>query len=156
MKLFVGIDVSSESLDVCYLESNQKVLNQMTVDNSLVGAKLIQSNILLYADNRKYEQIIIGLESTSVYSFHPATFLHQDEALRALNVTVSVINPSKIHRFKKMFEEDKTDRVDAYRIADFLRLEIHQTSLIKEEQYMALQRLTRSRYQLVTQLTECK
>ena len=156
MKLLVGIDVSSETLDVCYLQSDQKILNQMTVDNSLVGASLIQSNILTYTAHQKYEQIIIGLESTSVYSFHPATFLHQDEALQALNVTVSVINPTKIHRFKKMFDEDKTDRVDAYRIADFLRLDIHQNSLIKEEQYLALQRLTRSRYQLVTQLTECK
>lgn len=156
MKLFVGIDVSSESLDVCYLHSDQKVLSQMTVDNSLIGAKLIQSNILMYAANEKYEHIIIGLESTSVYSFHPATFLHQDEALNLLNVTVSVINPTKIHRFKKMFDEDKTDQVDAYRIADFLRLEIHQNSLIKEEQYLALQRLTRSRFQLVTQMTECK
>jgi len=55
-----------------------------------------------------------------------------------------------------MFDENKTDRLDAYRIADFLRLDIHQNSLIKEEQYLALQRLTRSRYQLVTQLTECK
>lgn len=156
MKLFVGIDVSSETLDICYLQSDQKILNQMTVDNSLVGASLIQSNILTYTAHQEYEQIIIGLESTSVYSFHPATFLHQDEALQALNVTVSVINPTKIHRFKKMFDEDKTDRADAYRIADFLRLDIHQNSLIKEEQYLALQRLTRSRYQLVTQLTECK
>src|SRR5699024_7707955 len=122
MKLFVGIDVSSESLDVCYLASNQKVLNQMTVDNSLVGAKLIQSSILLYVDNQNYAKCMIGVESTSVYSFHPATFLHQDEALQALNLTVSVINPSKIRRLKKMFDEDKTDRVDAYRIADFLRL----------------------------------
>lgn len=156
MKLFVGIDVSSKTLDVCYLQSDQKVLNQMTVDNSLIGAQMIQSNILLYAKQAGYEAIMIGLESTSVYSFHPATFLHEDEALKALNVTVSVINPTKIHRFKRMFDEDKTDRVDAYRIADFLRLDIHQNSLIKEEQYIALQRLTRSRYQLVTQLTECK
>ncbi|MFP3470908.1 transposase, partial [Micrococcus sp. SIMBA_144] len=124
--LFVGIDVSSKTLDVCYLQSDQKVLNQMTVDNSLIGAQMIQSNILLYAKQAGYEAIMIGLESTSVYSFHPATFLHEDEALKALNVTVSVINPTKIHRFKRMFDEDKTDRVDAYRIADFLRLDIHQ------------------------------
>src|SRR5699024_6514387 len=114
------------------------------------------SNILLYADNPKYEQNIIGFEPTSVYSYHPATFLHQEDALRPLHVTISVMNPSKIHPFKKMREEDKTDRVDAYRIPDFVRLEMHQTRLSKEQQYMALQRLTRSRYQLVTQLTECK
>jgi len=59
-------------------------------------------------------------------------------------------------RFKGLFEEDKTDRIDARRIADFLRLGLHGNSVIKEEEYVALQRLTRSRYQLIEQMTECK
>jgi transposase len=156
MKLFVGIDVSATSLDVCYLQSNKTVLNQMTVDNSLLGAQLIRSNILQYAAHVDYDAVIIGMEATSVYSFHPSTFLYQDDALQQMNCAVYVINPTKIHRYKGMFDEDKTDHIDAYRIADYLRMDIHPNSLIKEEQYLALQRLTRSRYQLVTQMTECK
>lgn len=66
------------------------------------------------------------------------------------------MNPKAIHRFKGLFDEDKTDQIDAYRIADFLRFDRFNVSLLKEEQYMALQRLTRSRYQLICQLTEMK
>ena len=55
-----------------------------------------------------------------------------------------------------MFDEDKTDRIDAFRIADFLRIDRYNKSLLKEEKDVALQRLTRSRYQVVQQLTECK
>lgn len=66
------------------------------------------------------------------------------------------MNPNAIHRFKGLFDEDKTDRIDAYRIADFLRFDRFNVSLLKEEQYVALQRLTRSRYQLICQLTEMK
>ncbi|WP_232482570.1 IS110 family transposase [Bacillus thuringiensis] len=46
--------------------------------------------------------------------------------------------------------------MDAFRIADFLRIGRYNKFLIKEEKYVALQRLTRSRYQLVHQQTECK
>ncbi len=69
---------------------------------------------------------------------------------------VVVQNPKSIHRYKGLFEEDKTDRIDAFRIADFLRIERFNKTVLKEERYIALQRLTRSRYQLVHQLTECK
>ncbi|BDP96941.1 hypothetical protein EfmGK961_07570 [Enterococcus faecium] len=55
-----------------------------------------------------------------------------------------------------MFDENKTDRNDALRIADFLRIQRFTTSPIKEEKYMALQRLTRTRYQLIKQLIRTK
>lgn len=41
MKLLVGIDVSKASLDVCFLQSDLKILNQMTVENSIIGGQLI-------------------------------------------------------------------------------------------------------------------
>ncbi|MGQ0419165.1 IS110 family transposase [Bacillus sp. HC-Mk] len=44
-------------------------------------------------------------------------------------------------------------KIDAFRIADFLRIGRYNKFLIKEEKYVALQRLTRSRYQLVHQQT---
>lgn len=128
MKLFVGIDVSSEKLDVCFLDSKKQVLNETSLGNSAVGANIIKDSILLYHKQNHYDEITVGLESTSVYSFHPAMFLHEDKELKALNIIVSVINPKKIHRFKSMFDEDKTDRLDAFRIADFLRIDVHQTT----------------------------
>jgi len=96
------------------------------------------------------------MESTSMYSFHPAMFFNQDKELKALNTVVTIENPFRINQFSRMFDEDKTDRNDAFRIADFLRIQWFITSPIKEEKYMALQRLTRTRYQLVKQLVRIK
>ena len=156
MKLFVGIDVSSLTLDVCFLDSDDQILKQCSLPNDLHGASSIKELILEYHQNVSYESILVGMESTSVYSFHPAAFLNEDPDLKELDVKVVVQNPKAIARFKGLFDEDKTDKVDAYRIADFLRFDRFNLSLVKEEKYLALQRLTRSRYQLIQQMTQCK
>lgn len=156
MKLFVGIDVSSKKLDVCFLDSEDTRLKEETLSNDISGANQIKEIILAYNRQYHYEKIIVGMESTSVYSFHPSTLLANDADLQRIGVEVVVQNPKAIHRFKGLFEEDKTDRIDAFRIADFLRFGRYNKSLIKEEKYVALQRLTRSRYQIIQQLTESK
>jgi transposase len=124
--------------------------------NDINGASKIKELIMKFSGIIKYDAIKVGMESTSVYSFHPATFLAEDIDLKELGIEVVVQNPKAIARFKGLFEEDKTDKIDARRIADFLRLDLHGNSVIKEEKYVALQRLTRSRYQLIEQMTECK
>ncbi|NLJ75532.1 MAG: IS110 family transposase [Firmicutes bacterium] len=156
MKLFVGIDVSSKKLDVCFMDSEDQVLHETTLPNDINGASEIKEIVLKLNEIMQYDVIKVGMESTSVYSFHPATFLAEDAELKELGIEVIVQNPKAIARFKGLFEEDKTDTIDARRIADFLRLGLHGTTVIKEEKYVALQRLTRSRLQLVEQMTECK
>lgn len=156
MKLYVGIDVSSEKLDVCFLDSEANILKECVLPNNLNGAAILKADILHFAQKTAYTRVIAGMESTSVYSFHPSTFLALDPELKAIGLEVVVMNPKSIHRFKGIFEEDKTDVIDAFRIADFLRFERFNTSLLKEEKYLSLQRLTRSRYQLMQQMTECK
>lgn len=156
MKLFVGIDVSSKRLDVCFLDSEDARLKEVALDNNLNGANQIKAIILNFNNTYHYEQILIGMESTSVYSFHPATLLNNDEDLQRIGAQIVVQNPKAIHRFKGLFDEDKTDQIDAFRIADFLRFGRFNKTVIREEKYVALQRLTRSRYQVIQQLTECK
>ncbi|BDP94411.1 hypothetical protein EfmGK941_14160 [Enterococcus faecium] len=151
MKLFVGIDVSSEKLDVCFLtDDNQlSILSEISVANDIEGASFIRETILEFNDSYHFDQIVIGMESTSMYSFHPSMFFHEDEKLKKLNTLVTIENPFRVKQFSRMFDENKTDRNDALRIADFLRIQRFTTSPIKEEKYMALQRLTRTRYQLI-------
>ncbi|WP_137657617.1 IS110 family transposase, partial [Listeria newyorkensis] len=154
----VGIDVSSEKLDTCFLTDDDSltVLAEMSLGNDVVGATTIKEKILVCHEAWHFTQIVIGMESTSMYSFHPAMFFNEDEALRALPTVVTVENPFRIKQFSRMFDEDKTDKNDALRIADFLRIQRFTTSPIKEEKYMALQRLTRARYQMIGQLVEAK
>ena len=97
------------------------------------------------------------MESTSIYSYHPATYLELDEDLKALGVVRVVIqNPLAINRYARVFDKDKTDTIDARLIAEFLSMERFNVSIIRQEKFVALQRLTRSRKQLVSQLVEFK
>src|SRR5690242_2012804 len=104
MKLFVGIDVSSEKLDVCFLDSQDTTLKEIILSNDINGAKAIQQDVLQFHETFSYEKIVIGMESTSIYSFHPATFLHEDQALKSLGIVEVVVqNPTAIHRYKNVF-----------------------------------------------------
>ncbi|OTN82333.1 transposase [Enterococcus faecium] len=158
MKLFVGIDVSSEKLDICFLTDDDQlsILSEISVANDIEGASLTREMILKFNENYQFDRIVIGMESTSMYNFHPSMFFHGDEKLKKLNTFVTIENPFRVKQFSRMFDEDKTDRNDALRIADFLRIQWFTTSPIKEEKYMALQRLTRTRYQLIKELTRTK
>ncbi|WP_373365590.1 IS110 family transposase [Bacillus thuringiensis] len=49
---------------------------------------------------------------------------------------------------------DKTDAIDTFIIVDYVRFGRHTMSIVKEEQYMTLQQLPRSHYQLIHALTK--
>lgn len=158
MKLFVGIDVSSKDLQVVALDSedqNKRLINDSFV-NDLYGASELKKQILDLAQNKHYDQIIIGMEATSIYSFHPAYFFQNDEDLQKLNVETDVINPKETSRFHKVFEESKTDPLDAYYIALYLSFGHYRVSIARQDNYLALERLTRTRYELVQELTRTK
>jgi transposase len=64
------------------------------------------------------------------------------------------LNPKQVSRFKKSYSElPKTDDVDAFVIADSLRFgRIGQKGTVMEDKYVALQKLTRSRYRVAKDL----
>ncbi|ANK63834.1 transposase [Loigolactobacillus backii] len=154
MNLNVGIDVSKLKLDYCGMDSNKQVCFQGEVTNTPKGAGHIRDEIL--KRSQQADQIIIGMEATSVYNFHPTLFFEQDDRLNQLNVTVVTLNPKVTHRYSKLFDDDKTDTVDAFHIADFLRIGRYQVPVTRDEKHIALQRLTRERYHLVHQINDCK
>lgn len=81
-------------------------------------------------------------------------FLHENESLRQRKAKVFAINPKLIHKFRETYVDlDKTDRIDAWIIADRLCFGRMATTIIMKEQYLALQRLTRMRFHLVHNLT---
>lgn len=113
MKLFVGIDVSSEKLDGCFLTDDDQlsILTENSVANDIKGASLTRELILEFNENYHFDQIVIGMESTSMYSFHPSMFFHEDTELKKLNTLVTIENPFRVKQFSRMFDEDKTDRM---------------------------------------------
>lgn len=86
MKLFIGIDVSSKDLQVAITDSEnyQKPLLNQSFSNDLIGANEVKKIILQLAKQNSYDKVIIGMEATSIYSFHPAYFFANDEDLQKL------------------------------------------------------------------------
>lgn len=157
MKLFVGIDVSSKKLDACLMNQDGEVWHTCTVENNVIGASFLRDQILHLVQKKSINAIEIGMEATSVYSWHPAMFFHQDSQLQELQTKVYTINPKLIHNFRKAYEDlDKTDYQDAWIIADRLRFGRLKVSAVLNEQYIALQRLTRMRFHLIQNLTREK
>ncbi|WP_148095635.1 IS110 family transposase, partial [Ligilactobacillus salitolerans] len=126
------------------------------VSNDLNGASEIKRKILELNEAYQFEQTVIGMESTSVYSFHPAFFFKNDAELNALNVDAVLLNPRATKRYKDVFEDSKSDTIDAFYIADFLRIGRYTTGIVRQEEYLALQRLTRSRFEVIQSLTRSK
>ncbi|MEM1506573.1 IS110 family transposase, partial [Domibacillus sp. 8LH] len=78
-------------------------LRSFTVSNDLPGATKLRDAIIECAAGRDIYTLRIGLESTSVYSFHPSMFLHNDASLKSLGTEVFVMNPKQIANFKKSY-----------------------------------------------------
>src|SRR5690606_23293164 len=144
-------------LGVCFLNGEGDQISSFTVSNDLPGATKLRDEILEAVKDQNVNTLRIGLEATSVYSFHPSMFLHNDESIQALGGQVLVMNPKQIANFKKSYSDmDMTDEIDAFVIADYLRFGRLPMSIVKEEEYVALQRLTRASYQIVRQITKQK
>lgn len=157
MNLNVGIDVSKAKLDYCGMDSAKKIVFQDEVTNTPDGAGQIEKSILAWANHQDDSlKIVIGMEATSVYNIHPTLYFEQSSALSALNATVVTLNPKMTHRYSQLFDDDKTDTIDAFHIADFLRIGRYQVPVTRDEKYIALQRLTRERYHIVKQITDGK
>lgn len=157
MNLFVGIDVSSKDMKACLMNQAGETLQAFTVDNNLQGASYLRDQMVSCYDQGSFQTIQIGLEATSVYSWHPAMFFHEDQMLRDRNAKVYTMNPKLIRKFKDAYPDlDKNDHVDAWLIADRIRFGRLPLTIVMQEQYVALQRLTRMRYHLVHNLTREK
>jgi len=159
MKLFVGLDVSKTKLDVCFLsrdDDHNTVLYQTTVGNSDAGASHIKQFILQFHKELSFDKIVVGMEATGLYSTLPSLYFSQDPDLQLINVQTVVENPRVIHRFSKVWTDEKNDRLDAQLIAEFLSTGKYNAALQRNDEYVALQHLTRTRYQLIQQMTEAQ
>ena len=155
--LFVGIDVSSKHNVVCCLtrDEEKRPLSRFTITNNRPGIHELQDRITQLVKKHGFEEILFGLEHTGCYSTHAAMYLHHHLDFGIRHKNVYVFNPSLIKEFKKSnyLDAPKNDRVDAWFIAAKLRAGHLPTPFTWNEQLMALQRLTRSRFHLMRDLT---
>ena len=76
MKLFVGLDVSSEKLDCCFLSDDDQlsILFEASLANDINGATEIKEKILELNQEWDFSQIIIGMGS-SAPGYHRVNYL---------------------------------------------------------------------------------
>lgn len=156
--LYIGIDVSLDTNQVCAMNFNQDVYFNQSFKNSFDDAKSMTARILDTLHKNHLSHVLITMESTSLYFFHIANQLSMDEELKQFDCTVYCVNPKSIANYKKSFNEmTKTDPKDAWLIADFARVGRCKTlSQWRGAAYVALQRLTRYRYHLSQNLSKEK
>lgn len=152
--LFVGIDVSSNSCEIAFVDSEGKQLGRsFSVTNDLDGACKIGEMICVSAQAQEVSDVRIGLESTSVYGWHLRDFLFDLDSLKKYSTLVYEINPSMVASFKKSFpHKPKTDSLDAFAIAQRVRFGGLRPYSKTQMTTAPLQQLTRLRLHLVQTL----
>ena len=155
--LFVGIDVSKHTGEVLAMVQDGEEAASFSVSNDLPGGKALTGHIAQLATSLHVDHLVFGIEATGIYGWHLALFLRQAPALAPFQVVVYTFNPKVVKGFREAYPElPKTDRVDAWIIADRLRFGRLPAPSVIDERYEALRRLTRARFHLVQDLVRAK
>lgn len=155
--LLVGIDVSSCDNKVRFLDSLGNSISKFSVPNNQHGARALSSKIVSAMTLNRFNSLVIGLESTSVYGEPLVYFLKQDPDVGSFKPHIHVLNAKQVNAFKKAFPDlPKTDDVDAWIIAENLRFGRISQEVYMDERIIALKKLTRARFYAARNLTREK
>jgi len=149
-KLYVGIDVDLRKNTVHCMAPSGDTLKKFKVPNNFDGALALVDNIVELSARHSLQEVILGLEATSNYGYHLAALFKDSEKLASFSPKIHVLNAKAVHNFKKSYSDlPKNDDVDAWVIADKLRFGRLPQEVFMDERFLALQRLTRTRFHLV-------
>lgn len=156
--IFIGIDVSQATNTVHVMNSCGNKLWHQTFCNSLDGSHELVDRLLETQKKENAAFLSFGLEATGCYGDLIAMFLRETDFVPRSCKSVRILNPRQVYRFKRSYAElPKTDDIDAFVIADSLRFgRIGLKGTVVEEKYLALQKLTRSRFQVAKDLSSEK
>jgi transposase len=154
----LGLDVSQDDVVACLLlPDGQEATCRWSVPNSLPGAQALAERVASLGSQHRFGRIRIGLEATSIYWWHVACFLKDAPLLAHLAPEVYLFNPKLVHGLKKAYSDrGKTDRIDAWFVAERLRIGRLPAPFEVDLVYAPLQRLTRFRSHLAQTLAREK
>ena len=156
--LFVGIDVGSKNNVAYLMKPDGSKHSGFSVQNNLDGAKLLSEGIVSALKSMQLSDVVIGLEATSIYGDSLVYALREDGSLGRFQRKIHVLNPKQVRKFKEAYPDlPKNDWVDAFVIADHLRFgRIAKEVYVDDYRYQALRTLTRSRFDVIQNLTREK
>jgi len=156
-QMLVGIDVSMRSNHVQFMDESGKSLASFAISNDRIGADTLVQKVISTANKTNCATVRIGMEATSNLGWHLAHYLKCRLNDSPTNAQIYVLNARKVARFKKGYDcLPKTDRLDAWVIADHLRFGRLPQEMKDSVQYEALQRLTRTRFHLMQNISREK
>ena len=155
--LFVGCDVSSKTNAFCFMGKEGDELGYRNLPNTLSGAKKLESLLVKIMEENGFSTLKIGTEATSFLDLHLLDFLASSEKLAPFNPSIYQLNAKIVRNFKKVYpDKDKTDKIDAFVIADRLRFGRLPEPYENHRPYLPLRRLTRHRFHLVESIAREK
>lgn len=154
----LGLDVSQREVVACLLLADgREAVPRWRVPNCQSGAAALATRVAQLATQHGLGRLRIGLEATSWYWWHLASFLKATPLLDSVAREVYAFNPKLVHGLKKAYAEaGKTDPLDAFFVAERLRLGRLPAPFQVDVLYAPLQRLTRFRAHLAQTLAREK
>ena len=147
---FAGVDIAKKQHDVCVLNADGEQVLSMPVTNSVAGTE----RLLQAIHNRISPDpglVTFCMEATGHYWLALYSFLTQR------GYTVHVVNPIQSDAARDLYiRKSKTDRKDAYILADLMRMNKTQPTSMASEPVLRLQTLSRTRFAFVDQVSSLK
>ncbi len=146
--MYVGIDVPKEKCDACGIGDEGKKVFSLSFPMNREGFDKLVTRLAAVST----ASLLLGMESTA--SYHIALFSY----LTAKGYRVAIINPLLIANFAKLsLRKTKTDKKDAFTIAQFLLLQKKAVTTHTASPHVTeLRDLSRRRERLVDQMTSLK
>jgi transposase len=145
--IVVGIDIAKRTHEACFMgQDGQEIAKARRFRNTRRGVDGLLDDL-----EQLRAPTTIGLEATGHYWLA----LH-DQLVRAGH-TVQVLNPLQTHAYRKTtLRKVKSDRKDAWLIADVVRIGRGRAAYVPDETILQLRELTRFRWGLVDQIGDAK
>jgi transposase len=143
----LGIDIAKRKHTAMILDEQGQVIRRaFSLTNDGLGFGQLMAEIRALP-----EAVIIGLEATGHY------WLALYDHLTRQDYTVLVLNPLQIAAYRRTgIRKCKTDRHDAYWIADFVRIGGGQPCQVPQQILLQIRELARFRFRLVQQIGDSK
>ena len=153
---YLGLDVSQAEVVACLLLADGcEPVRRWSVPNTQPGGQALATGVAALAAQHGIRRLRIGLEATNLYWWHLACLLQATPLLGEREVYA--LNPKLVHGLKKAYADSgKTDRQDAFFIAERLRIGRLPVPFQVDVLYAPLQRLTRFRAHLAQTLAREK
>jgi len=141
---FCGIDMAKHKHVACIIDQNgQYLLKPRSIRNDADGFGQLL-NCLKQTGRTK--SILTGMEATGHYWYNLHDFLTHN------GFEVAVLNPIQTaQKAKQAIRKCKTDKYDAFHIANLIRMGQHKAAVIPDELAMTCRQITRLRYRIVKQ-----